>query len=1007
MSRISRLLTALLLVFFAAGPVRVAAAQAQQGARAQPPVIAQAAKTGTLLGKVIDSRGNPLADASVRIAGPTNTQTLTGADGTFSVPVNAGVYDVYVTKGGFQTSENSGYAVVGGGTTTLTIPLADATTTSLRTIGRVTSTRQNTLNTSASSTTTVGTLALEQRVNPNLNYIVEELPGVTLTRGFSTTPNTSFDVRGAITEAKVMFDGHPISSGTFGSWNSNYANSLTFGSVEVVKGAGLNGPSAGESVFGTVNLRTRDFAPTTGLDVLGGFDGYGGSLYSMYGTYQGFNNKFSLLLGKNYTGYRGPNDSYNANRFDFVRGGTSGLIDFQSDFSDRLALESELVKARWRFSEQTSLELAYVGLQGQYLPQGGAYGSYIGQFTIPACLNPVAGACAYNSTYNTPSATNLIGSTQPIYAWFPGSTVQNNEPIFEAEFRTAFKNDTVLVRPYSALINRFIDGSHEVQTPGYGGWYLVTNPNNCATTFTRPSGPTAAGGASGPCFQPSNLSIPYIGSNPNGATFNTPVSTVPLNCSVQTPCWTTATGIDNGGRIGYTTPFSQNELDNERGITFTYLHPVAQNLYTLAYDYSSDNTTFYTNDNTPIPAGCSYFLSRFVPATPNPNCSLPFNPASPYGTPSTLEKKNDFSLTGLLQINPKVQLALGNYLSSWNLNYQIEDPAVFAVTNTKSPLALISNTVSSTHYDPHIGFTYRPSLGTVIRATGGSAITWPFASQVSGLASLELPNAANGNIGNLSIRNPSLQPETTVAYDLGGDFRTGTGILSLDLFHDTIHNVFLTNKVGYTGPPIQGFPAGTLFTQTTTLNGPIERNYGLELSLNSSPPLGWGYTASMTFQRAYVDQLPASFYTNQTSFLINGKQLDGSPTIVPYTKGYGELRYAGTNNFAFTFGADYTGVNNATFGPAFTVFNSSARIGVGKIGILQLSLDNVFNYNSGTFIGQATVGPGYPNGGGFRQISFGSPGGGAPPIFQSSTTPLQTVPPRNLRLTLDRHFGPK
>lgn len=990
----------LLAVVFATSPATAIAAG--------PEMIAQAAKTGSLQGRVTDSRGNPLADANVRIVGPTNSSTTTAGDGKFAVTVNEGVYDVYVTKGGYQGSENLGYAVTGGSTTTLNVPLADATSTTLRTIGRVSVTRQNTLNTSASSSSTVGTISLETRENPNLNAIVPELPGVTLSRSFSSTPNSTLNVRGAAIEAKVLFDGHPISSGTGGVWNSNYANSLTFGSVEVVKGAGISGANAGESVFGTINLRSRDFAPKTSADILAGYDGYGGSIYSAYGTLHGFNNKFSLLVGKNFSGYRGPNDSFIANRNDSTRGGTTGLIDFQSDFTDRFSLESEIVKARWRFSQQTSLQLAFVGLQGQYLPQGGAYGSYIGQFTVPACLNPVAGLCAYNSTYNTPAASNLIGTVQPSFSWFPGSVVQNNEPIFEAEFRTAFKNDTILIRPYAALINRFIDGSHEGQTPGYGGWFLVTDPANCQPTFSAATGPTATGSAKGPCFQPRNLTVPYVGTTPQPSEF--PVSTVPLNCSAATPCWTTATSLDNSGKIGFTTfaspSFSQNEIDNIRGITFTYLHPVGQNLYSFAYDYNSDNATFYTNDNTPLPAGCSYFLSRFTPQI-NPNCPLPFNAQSPFGTPGTLEKRSNFALTGLIQLTPKLQLSLGNYVSNWSLKYAIEDPAVFAQTNTKSPVSLISNTNSQTHYDPHIGLTFRPSLGSVIRLTGGSGITWPFAGQVSGLASLELPNVANNNTGNLSIRNPNLQPETTVAYDLGGDFRTGTGILSVDLFHNTIHNVFLSNKVPYTGPPIQGFPAASGFTQTTTFNGPVERNYGLELSLNSSPPLGWGYTATMTFQRAYVDQLSPSFYTNQTSFLINGKQLDGSPTIVPYTKGYAELRYAGTNNFLFTVGADYTGANNSTFGPAFTVFNSSFRLDIGKIGTLQGSLDNFFNYNSGTFIGQAYTGPGYPNGGGFRQISYGAPTPGATPIFQSSSTPLHTVYPRNFRINLIRHIGPR
>ena len=47
----------------------------------------------------------------------------------------------------------------------------------------------------------------------------------------------------------------------------------------------------------------------------------------------------------------------------------------------------------------------------------------------------------------------------PLYAFFPGSDVRQNAPNFNAEFKTTLGNDTVLFRPYTAAINRLIDGT--------------------------------------------------------------------------------------------------------------------------------------------------------------------------------------------------------------------------------------------------------------------------------------------------------------------------------------------------------------------------------------------------------------------------------------------------------------------------------------------------------------------------------------------------------------------
>ncbi len=96
------------------------------------------------------------------------------------------------------------------------------------------------------------------------------------------------------------------------------------------------------------------------------------------------------------------------------------------------------------------------------------YGSYVGQTTIEPSL-------VLNGTteYNSPYAPNLIGTTVPGYIWYPGTYTSTNQPFFEGEFRTAIGNDTLLLRPYTGVITRYVDGNAESYYPDaiYGtGW---------------------------------------------------------------------------------------------------------------------------------------------------------------------------------------------------------------------------------------------------------------------------------------------------------------------------------------------------------------------------------------------------------------------------------------------------------------------------------------------------------------------------------------------------------
>lgn len=1022
--------------------------------------VAQAATVqSSISGKITDSRGTPLADSQITIEGGGKTYTAkTKGDGSFSVAVPPGVYTVTVNHGGFQTAQNDVSVAPGSGNTVISVALQEVNLSSLSVIGRTsTSSTRTPFNVSESAISVLPPLEIQLRQNVNLTDTVATLPGVLATRAFSVTPNTSFAVHGLTLQTRVTIDGHPVSSGIFGAWNTNYAASGIFQDVEVAKGTGLNGAIAGESAVGTVNLRTRNFTRDNSAGLQIGTDSYNGGLYNIFADVNFLKDKkASLIVAKSFSALNGPwNNTFldragntNASAFRGTLQAPSivGLDQWQGDFSNRYSLEGELVKLRYRFSETTSVTAEYLGLQGQYQPQGGSYGTFLGNMTQQACSNgsgggltfsPTSAGCSLTSTYNAPYTAANAGNTVPAYSWFPNSFIQNNEPQFAVEFRTSWKNDTILFRPYTHLINRFISGAFENLYPGNGGgWSVVTNAANCQVLFV---GPTAGGGAKGPCFglNMTPTGPAYVGADatPHGyATTN-----VAPACSPTPPytCFTTPTGIQNDGVVNFGTPFSQPEIDRLNGYTFTWIHPVGNNTYSFSYDYRKDFAQSYSGDQTGAPANCQYTIgsasganaviantvpgTSFVKGNPyQPTCSdytrfvgvpgaSPFLPRSSLNTPPTVSQYGDFSLTGTFQVNERLSVALGNYLSMWKANAQIEDPAILALyaaagNANAAPVSLVTRSNWATHYDPHIGLEYRAGRDTSIRANAGSSFTQPYPSLISGFGAITIPNAANGGNYTNTIPNFGIKPETTVAYDIGLDQRLHDGgVLSLDLYNDTVHNVWVSSTAnlapipGVCGPNQNpGFP-NALCLQTNQVNGSLERTYGVDLSLYKAPVNGWGYFLAGTLNRTYYDQLPLSIYTSNTSpgggsFLINGMQLFGNP----FFKSYGQLLWADARGNVFELGADYEGANNATYGPAFTIWDASARIRIHPKMRLQISAQNLMNLNTGSLLGRALGSQGN-----LQPTVYVVPGTTTVLQGNSSTASLFAVPPRTIRISLE------
>jgi len=869
----------------------------------------------TISGRITDSRNLPLAGAVITARGATVGWTATRLDGSYVLTVAPGSYDILVRKGGYTPGATA--VVVGNGASkVVSLSLTEANLSSVG-LGNVKSVGAP-FNIGVAATATLSDVAISERPSLSLRELALELPGVTLAHPDENVPDTSFVVRGGTVETRVQIDGHPVSAGATGRWDSTYASLPLLDSVEVVKGPSLSGANAGESAFGTINLRTRDFTRGHQEDVVLGQDSFGGN-YANFALSGSFlrDDRLSYVFEHNLYGYNGPQAHQLAYNVIPEANGTA-LIEGQTPLDSPLMLGSDLAKLRYRFSGATSLTVGYVGLHSYYDETGGAYATFVGNRTIVSS----APAAFFGTIVSEPSFANLIGKRVPTYTLSDTSTAQTNQPLFEAEFRTAIKNDTLLVRPYAGTIYHVVDGSSfSSGDPSAGGnWATVTTGPGCSPQY--------------PCFQP----------------------------------------------LSGSSLFRDQENDRLWGTTATLVHPIGEATLNLSFDERSDQTTL---------------------ASGNPSVKFNGSPLSMTGyqdsIPPTVARNNDWSASYTVPLTSRLRVFAGDYLTNWNLNYAsitlVPDFTALRITQDIS-----TGQRDYSHHDPQVGLTWHPESNTTYRLSAGSAITVPYAALVSGQVSAN--SLFNG--GQVGFPNAALQPETTFAYNLGADHRFNDGtVLAADAFDNTVHDVFATRVSPFNGS-VWGIPVGSIYntvfsTMSEPVNAPLERHYGLELSLTRAPATGIGYRVNTTLQRAFLDQLPASFF-GSSSNLVNGKQLDGS-TSIPYTQAYGELSYRHRSGIAAAIGADYTGTNNWTNGPAFVEWSSMLRYDMRGGYRAQFSIENMFD---------ARTGDEYANGtadGGFASTTYGSPTSGGLPIFGATPTTRFGIAPRTFRLQLEAHIG--
>lgn len=894
----------------------LAAALETTGARA-------AANLGTLSGTVTAPNGAAIGGATVVVTGPANRTTASDARGAFSVALPPGEYRVEVTKGGFAPAVVDEVTIFTGESHPLAIEMRPAGLNSLLSIAAVRSTRGTSLNTTAAAASYVPGQAFANLANPQINDVLQRQPDAVIQR-MGSQPDTSIVLGGVQPyETQVLIDGHPISMGQYGVWLSEYFNAFLVAGIETQTGPGNTTPFAATVVGGTANILTPGFTQTPTVDATIGSDSYQSQFSNLL--VSGSEGKLQYVAGAGYGSNNGPYFQTDHCVFLPQNPGYSntpqsaGIVQFCGDASGSLFTKGEVAKVRYNFSQVTSLDLGFVGSQGGFLPQGTAYGQYIGPTKVLGCYN------APNYKPATPLCTNpadsdLIGKTIPGYLWYPGSNVYSNQPIFTAQLRSTLGDVTVLDRPYAGNIERIVDGAAENGFP-----YAYGIPGKQFETYCN-------------------------------AGFNHHLYEVVV-----------ADGLQECQQ----SQFSELERDRLYGNTLSLARPFGESQLTFTWDYHGDNTFAY------------------------------YNTPSQIATPNTTERYNTVSLVGDLAAARNLRVEAGLYDTTWRLAGSQPQPGA------SPPAPLVGLTRSTSRFDLHVGLIYQPHGNVVYRAAFGTSETYPFANQVSGEPQLT-PNSATFPGGFVTEKNAFLNPETSTAFDAGGDVRLRDGsTVSLDATRTEIYDVF-ENLTQPNAIAVPGQPIGLALIRP--INAAELTAQMLAVRYNNQPRTGIGYYGALAVESSQVNGIPASFYLGAakcvpgyTTFCgvlpANGQQIcgfgqatPGTPTCIPYLKGYGQISYAFRNGAYAGLGMDFEGKNNAYFQPPFVQLDLTLRNPVTELMDVAVSVQNLLNTNN--FFNLPQPGAGVTT-------VVGVKGG----VLSQSPSSMIPAPPRTVRVQLHWHFA--
>ncbi len=561
----------------------------------------------SIVGVVRSSSGVPLAGAELQLTGAARRTTTSSANGYFAFNnLLPGVYDITVVKASFGTVKRTDIILVPAEQVTLNVELAPATFSSLKEIGHVSVSAGGPggINTSSAAIVDIPAATFQDQGQQQVVHVLNQTPGiVTTVQNFGFNDNGAYQsaiqepqIRGCLSyETESLIDGHPISIGSSGFYSPLYLNTHALQAVELVKGPGSMPTDINYAVCGSVNYRTLEPTRTQQAGVDFDLNSYGGLSSNYQVTGMTTNGRLGYAFDYAIVGQPGPFQSdpqYTgtlriapgttingkpicgptlpyyvcAGSFPATPPGQTGALNIAypivmccTSLNSVFTNKSELAKLRYSFSPDTSLTVAYLGAQ--------AYQSLYTNYIFPQqWFNP------YNPTYSSigfwpaPSSGIYKGSLKTGFAVPYGTLAsyqpdneQNQQGLFESEFRTAVGKDTVLLRYYTGVQHDIIylgnpDGTGSSSLSGRV-WGIL---------------PTGANGA----FQSYNGDVATI-SQPNGGT---------------------------SSLIG----------DHFQGYSAEINAPLGSNLITLSFDRTSHNSFYDFAGSTIVPESASQALGTVM-----------------------------------------------------------------------------------------------------------------------------------------------------------------------------------------------------------------------------------------------------------------------------------------------------------------------------------------------------------------------------------------------------------
>ena len=461
---------------------------------------------GTLTGNVLSADGSPLMDATIRLEGQTRITISSGVSGAFRIPaVLPGIYSLVVQKPSFESVTRTNVVVGPGEDVAVSIVLPASSFSQHNVIGSTsTASRQASINTSAAAIASIPATTFADQGTPQVTQVLNETPGIVTTmapsgfpNGASMTPAQIPQIRGALPyETQSLIDGHPVSVGATGYFTPLYIDTHLLQGVDIIKGPGAMPVDINYAIGGSIDYRTLEPTRKAQQSIEMALDSYGG--LSAYGKATGTAGRLGYVAAFGFDGTPGPMNNYQVigapgfladGLTPYINGipmcgagnGASCLFgigpgspnvynDFSLDFpliasggiSTASFIRTELAKARYSFSQQTSITVTYLGGQS---------------------VQDSPNSYAWNNLFFTPAAGYAgsvpAGSTLPFGADPYQSYMQwTQQALLHGELRTSIGSASVLLRYYTGVNNS------NLGTP-FGQTYIFSAP----TWGSLPIGP--------------------------------------------------------------------------------------------------------------------------------------------------------------------------------------------------------------------------------------------------------------------------------------------------------------------------------------------------------------------------------------------------------------------------------------------------------------------------------------------------------------------------------------